>query len=261
MVLAPLARGSRSYLTVSSLFARRKSVFRFWFLHPSARGADGARSARTRIALEPDGVVTPRETEQRVSLIASPSVARDPAWGRWVMKTDNSFSGWRRPTSVDAEESKEAAARVRTCSPASSGTELKATTTEPSSRRTRIAVTSSYRLGSPVIPVAHARGDAHPAVPVDGVVGDVDPDRPRWRRCRRSCPRASRTVATESSSRSLLSASRSLTEARQVMAVQPECWSVRWVDRGLGDEDDVQHPRHLVGAAEHLVRATEAGPS
>jgi hypothetical protein len=49
-------------------------------LAPLARGLDGARSARTRIALEPDGVVTLRETKSvfRSSLL-HPS-ARDPVW-------------------------------------------------------------------------------------------------------------------------------------------------------------------------------------
>ena len=43
------------------------------------------------------------------------------------------------------------AARSRIWSLASSGTELSAATTEPSSSRTTMAVTSSYRLGSPSI--------------------------------------------------------------------------------------------------------------
>jgi hypothetical protein len=75
-VFALLTRGSRSNPTVSSLFAKRKSVFRSSILHPTARDpvARGSRSNPTVSSL-----FAKRESVFRSSIL-HPS-ARDPVCG------------------------------------------------------------------------------------------------------------------------------------------------------------------------------------
>ena len=64
-------------------------------------------------------------------------------------------------------------------------------------------------------------------MPVDRVLGDVDLADLCRVRCRRSCRPVCAASRPSPASRSKPSASWSLTEARQIIAVQPERWSVR----------------------------------